>query len=144
MTALSANTISGSSPINWSREKNFGNPFAGTGRTSVVSFLVVQHVFSADYSITPRPLYGSDGNKVFSVHSQPLELRHKIKRIWKFPPLLLGPDRRNRLIAVDRESARWIERHQPDLSLVYLPHLDYDLQRFGPNDPRIKRSSGHR
>ncbi len=34
MTALSTNTISGSSPINWSREKNFGNPFAGTGRTS--------------------------------------------------------------------------------------------------------------
>ena len=35
------------------------------------------------------------------------------------------------------DAARWIEeKEQPDLSLVYLPHLDYDLQRFGPADPR--------
>jgi predicted AlkP superfamily pyrophosphatase or phosphodiesterase len=26
------------------------------------------------------------------------------------------------------------------LTLVYLPHLDYDLQRFGPDDPRIAKS----
>ena len=30
-------------------------------------------------------------------------------------------------------SAKWIEtRYQPTLSLVYLPHLDYNLQRHGP------------
>ena len=29
------------------------------------------------------------------------------------------------------------ERFRPTLSLVYLPHLDYNLQRIGPNDPRI-------
>ena len=29
------------------------------------------------------------------------------------------------------------EKNTPDLSLVYLPHLDYDLQRLGPNDPSI-------
>ena len=28
----------------------------------------------------------------------------------------------------------------PTLTLVYLPHLDYDLQRFGPDDPRIAAS----
>ncbi|TWH65963.1 alkaline phosphatase family protein [Micromonospora olivasterospora] len=26
--------------------------------------------------------------------------------------------------------------HAPDLTLVYVPHLDYDLQRFGPSSPR--------
>ena len=96
---------------------------------------------SADYSITPRPLYGSDGNKVFDVHSQPLELRHKIKRdLGEFPfPSFWGPTAGIDSSQWIAESARWIEeRHQPDLSLVYLPHLDYDLQRFGPNDPRIK------
>src|SRR5207249_1382875 len=25
-----------------------------------------------------------------------------------------------------------IKQHQPDVTLVYLPHLDYDPQRFGP------------
>ena len=34
---------------------------------------------SVDYSVTPRPLYGSDGKKVFDIHSQPLDLRHSLK-----------------------------------------------------------------
>ena len=29
------------------------------------------------------------------------------------------------------------ERQRPTLSFVYLPHLDYDLQRLGPNHPGI-------
>jgi predicted AlkP superfamily pyrophosphatase or phosphodiesterase len=45
----------------------------------------------------------------------------------------------------DITSSRWIgdcvshveEKYAPTLNLVYLPHLDYDLQRYGPNDPRI-------
>jgi predicted AlkP superfamily pyrophosphatase or phosphodiesterase len=46
-----------------------------------------------------------------------------------------GPDAASRWIAA---SARWVEeRHQPTLSLVYLPHLDYNLQRLGPGHPRI-------
>jgi predicted AlkP superfamily pyrophosphatase or phosphodiesterase len=36
------------------------------------------------------------------------------------------------------DAALWVEeRFRPTLSLVYLPHLDYNLQRIGPNDPRI-------
>ena len=35
-------------------------------------------------------------------------------------------------------AAKWIEeKHWPTLSLVYLPHLDYNLQRLGPDDPAI-------
>ena len=37
-------------------------------------------------------------------------------------------------------SARWVEdRHQPTLSLVYLPHLDYGLQKYGPGAPEMKK-----
>ena len=47
-------------------------------------------------------------------------------------------------------SSRWICRaaeriladQAPDLTLVYVPHLDYDLQRFGPNSPRGRRGGG--
>ncbi|MGH7956790.1 MAG: alkaline phosphatase family protein, partial [Opitutaceae bacterium] len=36
------------------------------------------------------------------------------------------------------KAARWVEnRTRPGLSLVYLPHLDYNLQRLGPDDPKI-------
>jgi predicted AlkP superfamily pyrophosphatase or phosphodiesterase len=30
-------------------------------------------------------------------------------------------------------------QRQPTLTLVYLPHLDYNLQRLGPGDPRIEQ-----
>ena len=36
------------------------------------------------------------------------------------------------------DSAKWVEEHHwPGLSLVYLPHLDYNFQRLGPNDPAV-------
>ncbi len=95
---------------------------------------------TADWSITPRPMYPADGRKVFDVYSHPMDVRDAIKRdLGEFPfPAFWGPlagIASSRWIA---DSAKWIEqRHQPDLSLVYLPHLDYNLQRLGPDDPRL-------
>jgi predicted AlkP superfamily pyrophosphatase or phosphodiesterase len=102
----------------------------------------------ADYSITPRPMYPADGRKIFDVYSWPFPIRHEIKRdLGEFPfPAFWGPaagvdstqfkrDAASRWIA---KSAEWIERkYQPVLSLVYLPHLDYSLQRLGPRHPGI-------
>ncbi len=103
---------------------------------------------TTDWSITPRPMYPADGRKVFDVYTHPLSLRPEIKRdLGEFPfPTFWGPaagvaspqggpDAASRWIA---NSARWVEeRHQPTLSLIYLPHLDYNLQRLGPNHPQI-------
>jgi predicted AlkP superfamily pyrophosphatase or phosphodiesterase len=102
---------------------------------------------SADYSITPRPMYPADGRKVFDIYTSPFSIRHDIKKdLGEFPfPTFWGPaagvktpqgapDAASRWIA---ESAKWIEqKYSPTLSLVYLPHLDYNFQRFGPSDPR--------
>ncbi len=98
---------------------------------------------SADYSITPRPMYPADGRKVFDVYTWPYSIRTAVQRdLGPFPfPTFWGPaagvdtpqgpaDAASRWIA---ESAKWIEdKYQPTLSLVYLPHLDYNLQRHGP------------
>lgn len=95
---------------------------------------------TADWSITPRPMYPADGRKVFDVYSHPMGVRDAIKHdLGDFPfPSFWGPMAgiaSSRWIA---GSAKWIEeRHRPDLSLVYLPHLDYNLQRLGPDDPRL-------
>jgi len=105
---------------------------------------------SADYSITPRPMYPADGRKVFDIYSWPSSIRSEIKRdLGEFPfPAFWGPaagvdSPQGRADAVSRwiaESAKWIEnRYQPTLSLVYLPHLDYNLQRLGPKHPAIAR-----
>jgi predicted AlkP superfamily pyrophosphatase or phosphodiesterase len=96
---------------------------------------------TVDYSITPRPLYPADGRKVFDIHTNPFSLRPEIKKdLGNFPfAQFWGPVAgigSSRWIA---DSARWIEeRYQPTLSLVYLPHLDYNLQRLGPNDSGIE------
>jgi predicted AlkP superfamily pyrophosphatase or phosphodiesterase len=109
-----------------------------------------------DYSITPRPTYPADGRKLFDVYSWPYSIRTEIKRdLGEFPFFSFwGPaagvdspqgkaDAASRWIA---ESAKWIEsKYQPTLNLVYLPHLDYNLQRHGTYDgsgglnPKIRR-----
>ncbi len=95
---------------------------------------------TADWSITPRPMYPADGRKVFDVASHPLSIRDDIKRdLGPFPfPAFWGPMAGIASSEWIARSAEWIEeKHGPDLSLVYLPHLDYNLQRLGPDDPRI-------
>ena len=98
---------------------------------------------SVDYSITPRPIYRADGGKIFDIYSWPYSIREGIKKdLGEFPFFgFWGPaagvktpqgaaDCATRWIA---ESAKWIEqKFSPALSLVYLPHLDYNLQRHGP------------
>jgi predicted AlkP superfamily pyrophosphatase or phosphodiesterase len=104
---------------------------------------------TADYSITPRPMYPADGRKVFDIYTQPKGVREEIQRdLGPFPfPAFWGPaagmdtprTTRDAVSVWIAESAKWIERrYMPTLSLVYLPHLDYNLQRRGPFDPSIK------
>jgi predicted AlkP superfamily pyrophosphatase or phosphodiesterase len=96
---------------------------------------------SVDYAITPRPIYPADGRKIFDIATHPLALRPEIKKdLGDFPfSRFWGPAAgiaSSRWIA---DAARWIEgEFQPTLNLVYLPHLDYNLQRLGPNHPKIK------
>jgi predicted AlkP superfamily pyrophosphatase or phosphodiesterase len=103
----------------------------------------------ADYSITPRPLYRADGGKIFDIHTWPHSIRTDIKReLGEFPFFgFWGPSAgvKSPLGAADVTSrwiaraAQWIEeKYQPTLNLVYLPHLDYNLQRHGPFVPSTK------
>jgi predicted AlkP superfamily pyrophosphatase or phosphodiesterase len=95
---------------------------------------------SADFSITPRPLYPADGRKVFDIHTQPMPLRDELKRdLGEFPfPAFWGPAAGIASSEWIAASAKWIEqKHAPTLSLVYLPHLDYPLQKDGPHAASI-------
>lgn len=95
---------------------------------------------TADFSITPRPLYPADGRKVFDVHTQPMGMREELKKdLGPFPfPAFWGPAAGIASSEWIAASARWVEqKHSPTLSLVYLPHLDYPLQKDGPGAPNI-------
>ena len=90
---------------------------------------------TADYTLTPRPIYRADGGKVFDIDSNPAGIREKIKGdLGKFPfPYFWGPMAGLESTGWIARSAQWIEeKFWPNLSLVYLPHLDYDFQRHGP------------
>lgn len=94
-----------------------------------------------DYSITPRPMYPADGRKVFDIYTHPMALRETIKQdLGDFPfPYFWGPMAGIQSSKWIAQSARWIEqKYQPTLNLVYLPHLDYNLQRYGPCDTRVR------
>jgi predicted AlkP superfamily pyrophosphatase or phosphodiesterase len=98
---------------------------------------------SHDIGVTPRPIYKSDGRKLPDCYAAPSELRDELTRaLGPFPLFQFwGP---GTTIASSRwiaDAARHVRRtRSPTLTLVYLPHLDYDLQRFGPDDPRIESS----
>ncbi|HYG76294.1 MAG TPA: nucleotide pyrophosphatase/phosphodiesterase family protein [Planctomycetota bacterium] len=93
-----------------------------------------------DYAVTPRPAHLADGSLISLTYTDPPQLASELDgELGHFPLFKFwGPD-------AGIGSSEWIEkcthsvlrRYAPKLTLVYLPHLDYNLQRIGPNDPRI-------
>jgi predicted AlkP superfamily pyrophosphatase or phosphodiesterase len=97
---------------------------------------------SADVGVTPRPMYLADGRKIPDCYAEPQALRDELTaKLGPFPLFKFwGP-------ATDIGSSQWIAdcalhvmaTRKPTLALVYLPHLDYGLQRLGPDDPAIAK-----
>lgn len=100
---------------------------------------------AVDISVTPKPHYGADGNKVFGIQGTPDGLTVRLeKKLEPFPfQTFWGP-------MAGLPCTEWIARcatevlreEHPDLTLVYLPHLDYDPQRFGPSGCDMVRLVG--
>ena len=91
--------------------------------------------------MTPRPMYPADGRKVFDVYAYPLVLRDEVKKeLGDFPfPAFWGPRAGIASSQWIADSAKWIEKKEsPELNLVYLPHLDYSLQKYGPDSVEAK------
>src|ERR1700722_4857277 len=97
---------------------------------------------TADIGVTPRPMYPADGRKIPDCYTAPGALREELTaRLGPFPLFSFwGP-------ATSIVSSAWIARcalyvrrtRTPTLTLVYLPHLDYVLQRDGPAAAQLKR-----
>lgn len=97
---------------------------------------------NADYSVTPRPNYLADGRKIPDVYSYPAELRDYLQEELGTFPLFhfWGPK-------TSIKSSQWIADaslktdvlHDPTLTLVYLPHLDYNMQRYGTDLTKISK-----
>ena len=89
---------------------------------------------SVDYSLTPRPMYPADGRKIPDVYAHPEVLRRLQDKLGTFPLFnYWGP-------TANIRASRWIadaaietdKLYSPTLTLVYLPHMDYAPQKYGP------------
>jgi predicted AlkP superfamily pyrophosphatase or phosphodiesterase len=97
---------------------------------------------SVDYSVTPRPMYPADGRKIPDVYAKPAGLRQALQsELVQFPLFeFWGPNS-------SINSSRWIagaakrvdQSYNPTLTLIYLPHMDYCLQKLGPLDKQIAK-----
>jgi len=97
---------------------------------------------SCDTVLQARPIYKADGRKIPDCYCNQPTLRDSLQnQLGRFPLFRFwGP-------MADITSSRWIaqaakhitDQHHPTLCLVYLPHLDYSLQKLGPNHPDIPK-----
>lgn len=95
---------------------------------------------NADYSVTPRPNYLADGRKIPDCYSHPAELRDTLQNELGMFPLFnfWGPK-------TSIKCSKWIADasmltdalHDPTLTLIYLPHMDYNTQRHGIDFDKI-------
>lgn len=93
-----------------------------------------------DIAVTPRPAHLADGSLISLTYTDPPELASKLDAQLGYFPLFdfWGP-------RAGLGSSEWIrkctdvvvQQFSPTLTLVYLPHLDYNLQRIGPADAKI-------
>jgi predicted AlkP superfamily pyrophosphatase or phosphodiesterase len=89
-----------------------------------------------DMTVTPRPIYHADGRKSPDCYTRPPglhdELTHDLGPFPLFQYWGAGASiASTRWIA--EATKRTLRQQAHDLVLSYLPHLDYDLQRFGPD-----------
>ena len=95
---------------------------------------------NADITVTPRPMYPADGRKIPDVWTNPPELRDALQSaLGRFPLFeFWGPRTSINASRWIAEAAKRVELSDvPSLSLVYIPHLDYVLQRAGPGDKAV-------
>jgi predicted AlkP superfamily pyrophosphatase or phosphodiesterase len=98
---------------------------------------------AADIVLTPKPDHGPDGKLVNLCWSEPAELVPRLfGELGPFPLMnYWGP-------MAGIASSQWIAKsaaivwreHSPQLQWVYIPHLDYDMQRFGPDSAQARQA----
>lgn len=98
---------------------------------------------SAEFIITPAPIHEPDGTMKLWCYSKPDGLyAEMLPELGHFPlQHYWGPLANIQSTRWILSGARWlIERHAPNFQFVYLPHLDYAAQKFGPDSTPARQS----
>lgn len=104
--------------------------------TSAVWFPLHSKHCGADYVCTPAPIHNPDGSESLWCYTKPEDLYGELLEAFDHFPLqhFWGP-------MANIKSSAWIidsaiamaKKQKPNLFYIYLPHLDYAAQKFGPD-----------
>lgn len=98
---------------------------------------------AADFIVTPEPIHQSDGTTKLWCYSKPDGLYQRLlDELGHFPlQHYWGP-------LANIESSRWIlngaqwliREQRPNFHYIYLPHLDYAAQKYGPDSAQARQA----
>jgi predicted AlkP superfamily pyrophosphatase or phosphodiesterase len=111
--------------------------------TSAVWFALNSKGCGADFICTPAPIHNPDGSESLWCYTKPELMYGELRDALGHFPLkhFWGPLAGIPSTAWIIASAIWAaERHRPNFFYVYLPHLDYAAQKFGPNSDAATKS----
>ncbi|WP_225335333.1 alkaline phosphatase family protein [Halomicrobium urmianum] len=130
--------IQGETVYEAAREE-FGDSFT----TALIFAWFSQGALAADYRVIPKPWYGSDGNKVFDIHGAPASYVEDLKdTLSEFPfHTFWGPQSGSAATEwIADATAKTLRERQPNLTITYLPVLDYPFQKHGPDHPKSREA----
>ena len=119
--------------------------FRSRGGTVALAFFQQSLGESVDQLVSPAPIHTHGGGMIMGCYSQPDDLYARLTRDAGRPFRLhryWGP-------LASAKSSDWIADavagllaapDAPNLCIAYLPGLDYDLQRFGPDHPKAAKA----
>jgi predicted AlkP superfamily pyrophosphatase or phosphodiesterase len=91
---------------------------------------------AADYIVTPEPIHHPDGRTELWCYSKPDGLYANLFNDLGHFPLMnfWGPMANIKSTEWTINAALWLlQRERPRFNYIYVPHLDYDAQKHGPN-----------
>jgi predicted AlkP superfamily pyrophosphatase or phosphodiesterase len=116
--------------------------WAGRGWRVAMLFWQNSKYGAADIVVTPHPIHTETGETIPHCYSRPAGLYDELEaELGPFPlhhywgPMAGLPSSE----WIVRCTERVLDRFEPDLTLTYLPHLDYNAQRHGPSSPEVAK-----
>lgn len=113
--------------------------------TSAAWFPLLVKGARADFICTPAPIHNPDGSESLWCYTKPTELYGELRDALGHFPLMhfWGP-------LANIKSTDWIvdsavvaaKKFRPRFTYIYLPHLDYAAQKFGPDSPQALAALG--
>lgn len=111
--------------------------------TSAVWFALHSKGCGADWICTPAPIHNPDGSESLWCYTKPVEMYGTLRDALGHFPLqhFWGPLSNIKSTAWICDSAAWAAREaKPNFFYIYLPHLDYAAQKFGPDSEQAQRA----